>query len=100
MSCLRAITRLVKGELTEPIRSFDELCEFLDTFIDDHESHTNLLLLYNGMFSFNRNGRLRFITLMNEIVVLANAHLYEYETFENDCFLRRFLYASKLPLTS
>ena len=100
MSCLRAITRLVKGELSEPINSFDRLCEYLDTLIDDHESHTNLLLLYNGMFSFNRNGRFRFITLMNEILVLANAHTYECDVFENDCFLRRFLYASKLPQVS
>ena len=74
MACLRAIVRLAKGYLNEPIVSFDKLCEFLDTLIEDHESHTNLLLLYNGMFSFNRNGRLRFITLMNDILVLANSH--------------------------
>ena len=94
MACLRAIVRLAKGHLIEPIVSFDKLCEFLDTLIDDAESHTSLLLLYNGMFSYNRSGRLRFITLMNNILVLANSYVYTHDVFENDSLLRRFLYAS------
>lgn len=58
---------------------------------------TNLTLLYTGFLAFNRNGRLEFIKLMDDVLTLANSETIYDDKYDNDSLLTRFVKSSVRP---
>ena len=96
-SCIRFLIEICPRPLDNHITSLDTLCEFLDTLVEDHETMTNLTLLYTGFLAFNRNGRLEFIKLMDDVLTLANSETIYDDKYDNDSLLTRFVKSSVRP---